>query len=188
MVEIGTNKPLFMHRKGSNVKFGRYYYDYDKENTVRHYSSIRMINMQYIKDSYEKAAGEINKNSEGELKIPGKINNPTLAERYEEIVSFFNADEEHFDIHDKADADRIEEIINGLDDQGRWMVSHVSISNPFIGEPVEGDSATTEYSRTLVGDKYDTSPYRDRTDQKYISTEEYCNNIHILLNYLKDSK
>ena len=36
-VEIGTNKPLFVHRKGSNVIHGYYYVDHDDINLLGHY-------------------------------------------------------------------------------------------------------------------------------------------------------
>jgi len=39
-----------------------------------------------------------------------------------------------------------------------------------------------------VGDETDTSPYRDTTDQEYISTGEYIRNMHLLINYLKTKK
>jgi hypothetical protein len=38
---------------------------------------------------------------------------------------------------------------------------------------------------TNVGDKYDTSPYRDKSDQKYISTGVYTFYMRALINYLK---
>ena len=40
-IELGTNKPLYVHREGSNVVNGRYYVDYDPKNTLAHYSSFR---------------------------------------------------------------------------------------------------------------------------------------------------
>src|SRR5688572_11652069 len=37
-VELGTNRPLYVHREGSNVVNGRYYFDHDPKGTIVHYS------------------------------------------------------------------------------------------------------------------------------------------------------
>ena len=39
-----------------------------------------------------------------------------------------------------------------------------------------------------VGDKTDTSPYRDMSEQDYISTPAYIRNMNLLINYLKSIK
>ena len=36
-----------------------------------------------------------------------------------------------------------------------------------------------------MDDETDTSPYRDLTDQEYVSTGEYIKNMKMLINYLK---
>lgn len=36
-VEVETGNPLYVHRKGSNVKYGFYYYDYNGERLLSHY-------------------------------------------------------------------------------------------------------------------------------------------------------
>lgn len=36
-IEVGTNKPIYVHRKGSNVKFGTYYVDNKDEKLLSHY-------------------------------------------------------------------------------------------------------------------------------------------------------
>jgi hypothetical protein len=57
-------------------------------------------------------------------------------------------------------------------------------SNPYIGDGKKGE-VTNKYSQTLVGDETDTPPYRDESDQEYISTETYIENMRLLINYLK---
>ena len=39
-IEIGTNRPLYVHRRGSNVVNGAYYADYSPEATLGHYSAL----------------------------------------------------------------------------------------------------------------------------------------------------
>jgi hypothetical protein len=60
------------------------------------------------------------------------------------------------------------------------------ISNPYIGDGKD-TVATDQYASTYVGDKTDTSPFRDLTDQSYISTSAYIRNMYMLINYLKTS-
>jgi PelA/Pel-15E family pectate lyase len=46
--EVGTNRPLYLHRDA-----GRYWVDYDYHNLITHYSSTRVINLQALKDEYQ---------------------------------------------------------------------------------------------------------------------------------------
>ena len=39
-IEPGTNRPLYVHRTGSNVVNGRYFADYDPEKTLGHYGGV----------------------------------------------------------------------------------------------------------------------------------------------------
>jgi hypothetical protein len=43
-IELDTNEPLFIHRYGSNIHNGAYYFDKDITNTISHYSSGRTVN------------------------------------------------------------------------------------------------------------------------------------------------
>ena len=78
----------------------------------------------------------------------------------------------------------VKEIISSLDVQNRWLVKHAMISNPYISEG-ENNKLTDEFASVNVGDKTDTSPFRDPSDQLYISTQEYIKNMSVLINYLK---
>ena len=54
-IELGTNKPLYVHREGSNVVNGRYYVDYDPKKTLAHYSAFRRIDMPALRKRYAEA-------------------------------------------------------------------------------------------------------------------------------------
>lgn len=79
------------------------------------------------------------------------------------------------------------EVMRSLDDHNRWLVKHVMISNPYIGDG-QNQEATQDYASTRVGDNTDTSPFRDTTDQKYISTTAYIRNMKLLMNYIVSSR
>ena len=52
-IELGTNRPLFVHRRGSNVVNGEYYVDDNPQNTVVHYSSTRIVDVPKLRQRYE---------------------------------------------------------------------------------------------------------------------------------------
>jgi hypothetical protein len=54
-IEIGTNRPLYVHRTGSNVVNGRYYVDDDAKNTLGHYSAFRRIDVAGLRKQYAEA-------------------------------------------------------------------------------------------------------------------------------------
>ncbi|MBQ0062415.1 MAG: hypothetical protein KBS94_00115 [Prevotella sp.] len=47
-VDPDTGKPLYVHRRGSNIYNGEYYTDQDLSNTIIHYSSAAWINIDRI--------------------------------------------------------------------------------------------------------------------------------------------
>jgi hypothetical protein len=49
-VEIGTNRPLYLHREGSNVFNGRYSVDHDPRDLVRHYGSRRTLGVDTLRE------------------------------------------------------------------------------------------------------------------------------------------
>jgi hypothetical protein len=74
-----------------------------------------------------------------------------------------------------------------LDAQNRWLSKHAFISHPYIGDG-EKQEQTDEFASTNVGDETDTSPYRDPSDQLYISTGDYIRNMKMLINFVRASK
>jgi hypothetical protein len=44
-IEIGTDRPIDVHRRGSNIVNGAYYVDYSPEKTLAHYSAFRRIDV-----------------------------------------------------------------------------------------------------------------------------------------------
>ncbi|MFI1773594.1 pectate lyase [Thalassobellus citreus] len=175
-VEIKSNKPIYVHRKGSNVKYGRYYVDYDDKNLLSHYGGKRGIPIQKLKDEYKRVSqltsDEASKDSP--LK-PAQFKNEGTPQKYYNL--------NRFSYQFKVNETKITEIINALDNQNRWLTTKAYISNPYIGDGVKTE-LTNDYSTTRVGDETDTSPFRNKTNQKYISTGNYIKNMKFLINYL----
>ncbi len=176
-VEVETNKPIYVHRKGSNVAFGTYYIDYDDHHLLRHYYGKARVPLKQLKEEYEKVASlsieEATKDSPLKTAAFDKEGTPQ---------SYYDLNRHSFNF--KSKMNEVQEIISKLDNQNRWLAKHVMISHPYIGDGVKNEQ-TYEYSSTMVGDETDTSPYRDNSDQEYISTGEYIRNMKILISYLK---
>lgn len=180
-VDPSSDKPLFVHRKGSNVNYGYYYVNDIDKNLLRHYGGKTVVNLTELKNEYNRISalspGDATKRS------------PLKPERFTgkgTPQTFYTLERESYPFLDstKWNAD---EIVQSLDDQNRWLVKHVMISHPYIGDG-KNKELTNDYCSTYVGDETDTSPFRDTSDQLYISTAAYIKNMTVLINYLQQSK
>lgn len=176
-VEVGTDKPIFVHRKGSNVKYGFYYTDYSDSNLLGHMHGKGNINVQYLKDEYARVSAlspeEATKDSP---LLPGKFKGTGTPQTFYQLNRGNS-------MKRNPKETNVKEVIESLDNKNRWLIKHAMISNPYIGDG-KNQEPTTKYSSTMVGDKTDTSPYRDTSDQEYISTSRYVQNMYLLINYL----
>lgn len=179
-IDIKTNNPVYVHRMGSNVKYGKYYIDENNENLLAHYKGICTIDIEQLKNDYQRV-----------LQLPleeAVKNSPLRADIFEnnsKTQNFFdlNKTDPQMQVNDKL----VNDIKDALDEQNRWLTKHASISNPYIGDG-QKQELTSKYASTLVGDETDTSPYRDNSDQLYISTGEYIRNMEMLIHYINSMK
>jgi PelA/Pel-15E family pectate lyase len=187
-VDPETGRPLYTHRIGSNVISGHYYVDSDSNNTVAHYRNFRMIDLGGVENYYNKILSEKPDSvTFGSPLIPGNNSANSLIKRYDEVTDYLKLTD-IYGFNFEINKNLVEKIISSLDKEGRWLVKGMQTSNPYIGEPKEDDPNTKKYMTTYVGDKYDTSPYRDKSDQEYISTGVYTFNMRVLINYLNEIK
>jgi PelA/Pel-15E family pectate lyase len=179
-IEAGSNRPLYVHRKGSNVTFGHYYVDYEDNYPLSHYGAKTRIPLEELKEEYERLS-----------KLPLReliADSPLAVEAYVRDVppqKYYNLNRVHFDR--VPDQDQVEKIVNSLDEKGRWLITGGMTSHPYKGDGKKQELGH-EYASVHVGDETDTSPYRDTTDQEYISTGRYILNMKLLINYLESLK
>ena len=175
-VELKTDRALFVHRKGSNVKYGYYYSDYNDENHLAHMHGKRSVNIASLKDEFARVSalspGLVTRNSPLKNKQPEQ----SSPEFYFSLTRGWNN-------NISVTEERVKDIISSLDSKNRWLVKHVSISNPYIGDGQKMEP-TNEYASTFVGDETDTSPFRDTSERTYISTPAYIRNMSLLTQYL----
>ncbi len=169
-VEPETNKALYVHRRGSNVIYGRYYYDDHDTLLLGHYSGKGKIHLDELKKQYDSLANDTLREATNEL--------------FMDETMFFDLN--HFRNRPIHKEHEILEIIQGLDENGCWMTTGAMISHPYIGDG-QSEENTDKYASTYVGDMTDTSPYRDSTGQEYISTRQYLNNMSMLIDYLNQA-
>nr|WP_330218136.1 pectate lyase [Phenylobacterium zucineum] len=183
-IEIGTDRPLYVHRRGSNVVNGAYYVDYSPERPLAHYSAFRRIDEAGLRARYERLkatpGAEVSKDS------PLKATNRVPLPRY-----FATRDLETSDLNVRAavdedrsvSAEKVRALIGGLNREGYWPTPLVAASIPYTGErpPAQPDG---DYATTHVGDRTDTSPYPAANPQPGISTGAYIQNMTVLIDWL----
>ena len=179
-VELGSNKPLYVHRKGSNVKYGKYYVDYNDDKLLSHYGGKTRIPTERLKQEYDrvKSLSPEEATKDSPLKVESFQGKTTPQSSYDLNLSFFNF---------VPDEKQIRTILSSLDSEGRWLVKHTSTSNPYAGDGVRQE-LTNEFASTNVGDETDTSPFRDQSEQQYISTGDYIRNMTMLISYIRSVK
>lgn len=179
-VDTQTNKPIYVHRKGSNVTFGYYYTDTIPNNLLAHYYGKCRVDLQELKHEYQRLRSfspeEVTRNSPI---LPKKFEQDGTPQSYHDL--------NRYNITDIPTEQQALEIIRSLDSRNRWLTTHAMISNPYIGDGVKNEPSN-KFANTMVGDETDTSPFRDMSDQLYISTSEYIKNMYLLMNYIRSAK
>lgn len=178
-IEIGTNRPLYVHRRGSNIVNGAYYVDYNPENTITHYSAFRAIDLDKLGAEYRKLAfaSAARLAAESPLRAAARKPLPRYFVTNLEAGSDLNAQ--------GADGDAAK-IIADLSADGWWPTPLRATSNPYIG-PGPTTPAQGDYSATHVGDASDTSPYTTDKPVTGISTATYLSNMSALIRALQAS-
>jgi len=176
----GSNTPVYIHRRGSNITNGQYYADTNPNNLIVHYGSFRNVDTAALRAEYEAAlaldlaalfAASPLKARAGSLKLPKYF---TLRD-----VSIWDMSTDAR--RDRPTLpDRVAELVSGLNDRGYWPSALTTISNPYIG-PAPAQVTGGEYQITRVGDLWDTSPYTTDFPVECISTQVFVKNLGDLI-------
>jgi PelA/Pel-15E family pectate lyase len=170
-IEIGTNRPLYVHRTGSNVVNGRYYADYESSKTLGHYSGFRRIDVAGLRKQYTEA----------------KALAPAEATKGSPLVAGSGVMPlpRYFAVESGALGPPAE-VIAALTPEGFWPGPLAYNSHPFRrqGSP---ELAPGDFSQTHVGDETDTSPFPDEK-LRGISTAAYIRNMSALIRALDGNR
>lgn len=184
-IEVGTDRALYVHRRGSNVVNGEYFVDYSPEKTLGHYSGFRQVNVDALRRRYErlKATPPAQASRNSPLMTTALTPLPRYFAMEDIATSDLNSHRSAEGAGQDAGGGKPAEIVASLNAQGYWPTPLVSTSNPYRGPgprtPTPGDYATTH-----VGDAWDTSPYPTDKPVTGISTGAYIENIKTLIQHL----
>lgn len=179
-IEIGTNRARINHRRGSNVVNGAYYWDYNPDKPITHYSQWRNLDVEALRARYERLRtanrDQLIANSPlraGAFRLPRFFTTENIE------VSDMNSNRGAGEV-ERPTGERIAELIGALNADGYWPTPLTATSNPYVGDgpatPAAGD-----FSQTLAGDLYDTSPYMTDRPVTGISTGTFIQNMSALL-------
>ena len=174
-IDPDTRRPLYVHRKGSNVINGAYYTDEQTNGTIAHYSSFTTVSPNRLRQALKEVKSLLQKDLER--------NSPLLFCGKEKSKAYYyqGMGNPRYGMA----LPKVEEVMEALDGKGRWIVPLRQVSNPYIPLPknMDKESDMVTYEQTMVGDAYDTSPYENR-DIKGISTQAYIQNMVLLMRSL----
>lgn len=177
-IDPDTGKPLYVHRKGTNVHNGTYYTDQNPENTIGHYSSAAFVNTKQLREEYQKILAM--------TKEEATDGSPFLQKHLIPLPDYYY--QQHSDRRERFGfrQPNTDEIIQSLTKDGYWLSPIRQISNPYKQTPenINTPSNETKYAATMVGDEYDTSPYTSDKPVMGISTQTYINNMSALIKTL----
>ena len=168
-------KPMYVHRKGSNVVNGEYYTDSIYTGTIAHYSSFQTANPSMLRQALK----EVEALDQQEL----QRNSPLLKATVSGPKDYYYR--MPAGMRGRMPMPKADEIIASLDSEGRWLSVFNQISNPYkpVPESMPTSSDDQSAAQQMVGDEYDTSPYENH-DVKGISTRTYIQNMTTLINSL----
>ncbi len=161
-VELGSNRARFVHRFGSNIRNGAYYFDYDHRRTLSHSNAAKRLDVAGLKATYEElmalSPAEVEDlRARSPLSRGGRIPLPRFfTVRDLEVTDLFRDAPAGLPEVTEEEASR---LVADLGDADHWLTPLGAVTNPYRGpgptEPYDG----TAFMSTHVGDLYDTSPY-----------------------------
>jgi PelA/Pel-15E family pectate lyase len=184
-VALGTNQPLYVHRRGSNVVNGAYYVDGNPEDTVIHYSSFRAVDVARLRAEYERLAAmtpEAAAAGSPLLARQGSVGLPDYFTLGDITVSDMTSQGTR---PRAATPETLAALVAGLNDRGYWPTPLRAVSNPYIGDG-SPEVAPGEFRITRVGDTSDTSPYITDFPVMGVSTGTFIRNMGVLIEAVRD--
>jgi hypothetical protein len=163
-IQLGTNDAIYVHRYGSNIHNGAYYFNKNLLDTLSHYSAGRTVNIPALEARYNQLASR----SDAEI-AERKARSPLFAATRRPLPAYFTVNGEvdfpHlFEGAVKGTLPVGEDVVSRLASElsangGRWLTPVPEVVNPFIGDGPTTPFTGTAFMSKHVGDIFDTSPY-----------------------------
>ena len=184
-VALGTNQPLYVHRRGSNVVNGAYYVDGNPEDTVIHYSSFRAVDVARLRAEYERLAAMTPEAAAAGSPLLARQGSVSLPD-YFTLGDITVSDMTSQGTRPRAvTPETLAALLAGLNDRGYWPTPLRAVSNPYIGDG-SPEVAPGEFRITRVGDTSDTSPYITDFPVMGVSTGTFIRNMGVLIEAVRD--
>ena len=183
-IELNTGRPLFTHRRGSNINNGQYYLDYTPGNMLAHYKSATNIDIARLKQAYQTAVSTDPDDARKHSPLtPGvKLDLPRYFTLGKVSFSDLNFRAQKISITHSLNQ-RVIETMKSFHSDGYWPTPLYYTTNPYLPAPAKSTS-TDEYANTMVGDQWDTSPYPIENPVMGISTAGFIKNMGTLIEFL----
>ena len=192
-IEIGTGKAIYTHRRGSNVANGNYYLDYLPGNMLAHYKSAASIPIDKLRKAYRDVLAiptiDVGRNSPLREMVRMELPEYFTLGRVSFSDLNFRAQSERAKNDEESLEKRVGKLIGELNASGYWPTPLFFTTNPYIGQPPKRKNASNDsrYANSMVGDKWDTSPYPVDNPVMGISTGAYIRNMGVLIRYLTEN-
>ncbi|MCO1576921.1 pectate lyase [Crossiella sp. SN42] len=183
-VELGTNRALFVHRFGSNIRNGAYYTDHDHRDTLGHYSAGRAIDLDGLRRTHAELSSLSGKEiAELRARSPLTPGPPIPLPRHFSVRELELTDlcrDANPALPTVSDAEA-GALVRDLGGKDHWLTPAETVTNPFRGRPPADPSHGKDFMSTHVGDRYDTSPFPPAERPLVISTGAYVANMAKLI-------
>jgi hypothetical protein len=175
-IEIGSNRPLAVHRRGSNTQNGEYFADYDMSD-----QRPRRVDLGALQQRFERlretTPEEATANSVWFGRGPSLL--PDLV-----FADYFN----RAGVDANTSHEQARELVAGLNEKGYWPSRLAMTSHPYMGPgPAEPPTGFVDHGHAgRVGDEWDTSPFYADEPAPGISTTVFIRNMALLTSYLEN--
>ncbi len=181
-IEPGTNKPLYVHRRGSNVVNGAYYVTDQLEGSIVHYSPTRVVRTDQLRARLARLEASKAEDVSRHSPLAAKQPLPRFFTTQNIEVSDLNSNRGSGAGDAPGDND-IGKLVADLNSDGWWPTPLVATSNPYAG-PGSATPTPGDYSTTRVGDQTDTSPFITDAPPTGISVGTFVQNMATLTQYV----
>jgi hypothetical protein len=199
-VQLGTNDAIYVHRYGSNIHNGAYFFNKNIRDTLSHYSAGRAVNIPALEARHAQLAAMTDAEVEDMVE-----RSPLSARRPRKLPKYFTAAGREVDFADLFEGavmttpvvpeTEVATLISELGTKGYWTAPVPEVLNPFIGDGPSTPHLGTEYQSKHVGDIYDTSPYPSdnppaiapyvpRPKPQFIVTADWIRRMGRLISYV----
>jgi PelA/Pel-15E family pectate lyase len=180
-LEIGTDKVLYAHRRGSNTANGVYTIDDNPADTITHYPQYRKVDTAGLRKRYEElAAADPEKISRHSPLKGGRRPLPKYFTQHDITIADLEAN--HTDTDKRSNAAAAGTIVAALNAEGYWPGPVPIDSHPYTRDAVPGP---IDPELTVETDLTNTSPFARTKPVMGITTKAYIANMAALVSFLR---